>query len=551
MNDRGKNKKNRIRLGPKAAILVWVMIFCLPGLIFPKNSFFPGPLQVLDSLGRIFTGGDFLTRSLYTASNVLSGFFIGSILGVLFGMLSGKSESFENFLKVPLSLIKSVPVASFIILSLFWFPLRGVSIFVVFLIVFPVVYGHALSAWKSLDPKMVEMARVFVVKPVTYFRAIVMDHIKDDLAQGFKTGIGMAWKAGVAAEVISMAGKSIGGAIYDSKVYLEMADLFAWTLWLVVISAMSERLLIILWKKLQRILSRIPENPETPGSPGRLGDHGKSSGFGGPDGLENPDRLVDPGKQAGFGDPGAAGGQVDRGKTAGFGDHGRLDDHGKPGPPGKPIMAMEKISLSYSDKPVLKDMSLELYAGDRLAITGQSGIGKTSLIRIIAGLEGSYGGKVKWTFEGRKDKASKPSISMQFQEDRLIENAGLVENLRLVGCSDSDIGAAAKALDLEGFGDGPVKGMSGGMKRRLSLIRAVLKPSDLVVLDEPLAGMDENTAAKAMAWADKELGRRHLACIIASHDLDGLKGFNINRHIEILPMGQAGGRARNQAGGRA
>lgn len=534
MNEPGKNKRHKGRLGEKTALLVWILIFILPGLIFPKNSFIPGPMQILDRLVKIVGTGDFLSRTLYTATNVLSGFFIGSLSALVLGRLSAKSQSLENFLKVPLSLIKSVPVASFIILSLFWFPLRGVSIFVVFLIVFPVVYGHALSAWKGLDPAMKEVSQVFALKPFMYLRAIVMDQIQDALAAGLRTGLGMAWKAGVAAEVISMAGKSIGGAIYDSKVYLEMADLFAWTLWLVVMSAASEKLLTILWKKLQATLAAIPANANCSGCP---------------EGPEEPEKMSKLGVTGGV--------KVDHGfaevngKPAGSGDSGRLDDHGKAGadvrqvdhgkaaPSRKPIITLEKISLSYSDKPVLKNLSLEVFAGDRLAVIGRSGAGKTSFIRIIAGLEASFSGKVKWPSEDPGGKSSKPSISMQFQEDRLIENAGIVENLRLVGCSDSDIRAVANALDLEGFGDGPVKGMSGGMKRRLSLIRAVLRPTDLVVLDEPTAGMDEKTAAKAMAWAAKEIGRRHLACIIVSHDLDGIKGFNINRHIEILPLGQA------------
>ena len=486
-------------------------------------------------------------------TNVLSGFFIGSLSALALGRLSAKSQSLENFLKVPLSLIKSVPVASFIILSLFWFPLRGVSIFVVFLIVFPVVYGHALSAWQGLDPAMKEVSQVFALKPFMYFRAIVMDQISDSLAQGLRTGLGMAWKAGVAAEVISMAGKSIGGAIYDSKVYLEMADLFAWTLWLVVMSAASEKLLTILWKKLQATLAAIPANANCSVGPVSPEDPGKMSKLGVTGGVKVDHGFAEVhGKTAEAGDPGSAGGSRKNVQTwgqrrgqsgsrfcGGSRKTGRLDDHGKPWPPGKPIVAMEKISLSYSDKPVLKDLSLEVFAGDRLAVIGRSGAGKTSLIRIIAGLERAYDGRIKMTAEGLSTKSSGPSVSMQFQEDRLIENAGILENLRLVGCSDPDIRAAANALDLEGFGDGPVKGMSGGMKRRLSLIRAVLRPTDLVVLDEPTAGMDEKTAAKAMAWAAKEIGRRHLACIIASHDLDGIKGFNINRHIEILPLGQA------------
>lgn len=469
----GEKRKNRNIFKSAIIIAIWILIWAIISAIFPHKSFLPSPLKTLISLFELIKNKDFFIRTIFSISNVFMGFLLGSVFGVLVGVFSARHESFRAFIKYPIQLIKSVPVASFIVLSLFWFSPRGVTIFIVFLIVFPIIYGQAFTAWKTLPGSMIELAMIYRLSRVLFFKAIALPHIKDAIGSGMKTAIGMAWKAAIAAEVISLVGMSIGGAIYDSKIYLNMEELFAWTFWILILSGVSEFLITYIWNSLVSKLEKIPENK----------------------GTKNKEKSYN---------------EIVR-------DFDRNHN----------ILEINSGNFSYGEKSILAEFDLKIAEGDVLVITGKSGIGKTSLIRIAAGFEELESGDLK--------KCDNFSCSLQFQEDLLLEDRNLVENLRIIGSSDAEIDKALKALDLLDDKWKKAKELSGGMRRRLSLIRAVLKPSKLLILDEPTSGMDKKTAEIAIEWLSKELFKNHRACIVASHDMEALLKLKVvkPRYLEL------------------
>ena len=145
--------------------------------------------------------------------------------------------------------IKSVPVASFIILALIWMGSARLPLFISFLMVFPVIYGNTLQGLKSTDPQLLEMARLFRVPWARRLRYIHLPALEPFLLAGCSTALGMSWKAGVAAEVIGVVGGSIGERLYEAKIYLETADLLAWTVVIVAVSALFERLFLALLRR--------------------------------------------------------------------------------------------------------------------------------------------------------------------------------------------------------------------------------------------------------------------------------------------------------------
>lgn len=146
--------------------------------------------------------------------------------------------------------IQSVPVASFIVIAFLWLSARRLSTFIAFLMVFPVLYTNLLQGIRAADRNLLEMADVFRLSPGRRVRCIFLPALRPALFAGCRVALGLCWKAGVAAEVIGVVARSVGGKLYDAKAYLEIADLFAWTVVIVAVSALFERVFLFLLGKI-------------------------------------------------------------------------------------------------------------------------------------------------------------------------------------------------------------------------------------------------------------------------------------------------------------
>ena len=172
-------------------------------------------------------------------------------------------------------------------------------------------------------------------------------------------------------------------------------------------------------------------------------------------------------------------------------------------------LVLEHISKAYGEKTVLKDFSHTFPAGKRTCIMGPSGCGKTTLLRIILGLETPDVG----TMSGRPER-----VSAVFQENRLFEDFSALSNLAAV-CHHGDKEVMIQHLSELGLGDSlhkPVRTLSGGMKRRVAIARAVLAPGELIVLDEPFTGLDKDTKETVLNYLKHHTQGRTL--IIVTHD---------------------------------
>ena len=161
--------------------------------------------------------------------------------------------SFLKKLFYPLiSLVKATPVASFIILALVWIKKNGVPVFITFLIVLPIVWSNVSEAINNTDKSMLEMAKVFRFGRLKTVKYIYVNSVLPYFAAGCTTALGLAWKAGVAAEVIALPQSSVGFHLYRAKITIETADLFAWTLVVIILSVLLEKLIVALLKKIRK-----------------------------------------------------------------------------------------------------------------------------------------------------------------------------------------------------------------------------------------------------------------------------------------------------------
>ncbi len=171
------------------------------------------------------------------------------------------------------------------------------------------------------------------------------------------------------------------------------------------------------------------------------------------------------------------------------------------------------LNKSYGEKVIFKDLDLDLKKGEFNIIMGRSGIGKTSLLRIVLGLE---------DYDGQVDQVS--SRSAVFQENRLLENRSIYENISFVSNRPKEeIDQDLKFLDLEGLANKKVADLSGGMKRRVAILRAISLDRDLYVLDEPFKDMDRETNLKAMTLVREKL--RGKTVLMSSHNIEELEFF--------------------------
>ncbi len=171
---------------------------------------------------------------------------------------------------------------------------------------------------------------------------------------------------------------------------------------------------------------------------------------------------------------------------------------------------LEKVCKSFDGKPVLQDLSASFPYGALSCVMGPSGVGKTTLLRILLGLETLDSGQIHGIRGLRK--------SAVFQEDRLCGNLSPGANIRLVTPSLT-VRAVEEAMDavgLCGCGEQPVRTLSGGMRRRVALLRALLAEWDVLLLDEPFKGLDEATKGTVMAYAASRCRGRTV--LLVTHD---------------------------------
>ncbi len=232
-----------------AAAVFWLAVWQGIYIAVGKEILVPSPLSVFLKLLEFCSNEKFWISVFVSLSRVTLGFIIGTALGVLFAVLTAKS-SFIRFLLNPLlHTIKATPVASFIILAVIWLEVGNVPVLTAVLVVLPGVWANVERGLLAVDPKLLEMGKAFKIGKKRMMLKIIAPSVKPYFFAAVNSAMGMAWKAGIAAEVICPYKNSIGTALHDSKIYLETTELFAWTAVVVALSVLLEKLVLLIVEK--------------------------------------------------------------------------------------------------------------------------------------------------------------------------------------------------------------------------------------------------------------------------------------------------------------
>ncbi len=231
------------------AFLVWLAVWYAVSVKVGMELLVPSPEAVLDAFLVLLKEKEFYISCLTSLYNVLLGWLIGIISGVLLGIITSVSSILKALFEPVLHIIKATPVASFIVLALVLLKSPKVPVFTCALITVPFVWANISEGIASPDKKILEMASFFGMKKSRRITDIYIPAVIPYFSSAAKTSMGLAWKAGIAAEVICSPEHSIGSGIYDAKIYLETPSLFAWTITVIILSIILEKILGLILKR--------------------------------------------------------------------------------------------------------------------------------------------------------------------------------------------------------------------------------------------------------------------------------------------------------------
>lgn len=420
----------------------WLIVWQLVSIWVGNSILMVGPLETLEVLfANLVTAGFWKTVGC-SVLRIAAGFFAGALVGLMFAALSARFSIIEEILSPVLTLMKSIPVASFVVLFLIWWRSNVLATAITFFIVLPQIYISTLEGLRNTDRKLLEMANVFHISGWNRFFYIYRPALKPFLDSSIRIAAGMSWKSGVAAEVIGTPDFSVGESLYMSKIYLDTAGVFAWTVVIILASLIFEKLVLALW------------NAFTKWEPACLHT-----------GRRKSDTCMK-----------------------------------------KTVMKIENLSKSYGDQKVISQVNAEYTAGETYYFRTPSGSGKTTYFKLLAGLEKPDSGSISGSCQ---------RISMVFQEDRLCEEYDAVKNVELVTGNREEARKQLLCLLNEEDLHKPCRELSGGMKRRVALIRAYAADSDILLLDEPFTGLDSRTRKYVSEYMEEQ--RKGRTVLIATH----------------------------------
>lgn len=448
-------------LAKVVAILFWIGAWQIASMAVNSEFVLAGPLDAAAALVRLFPSGEFWRSVGFSLIRIAGGCAIAYLLAVPLALIAAALPAIRTLLQPAMSAIKGTPIACTVVALLIWFGSRNISAIAVGLAVIPGVYFGVLQGLDRADPRMRDLFRTFNAPAPVRLLARTWPAILPYLRAASQSVLGMSWKAGIAAELIGVPTDSVGERIYQAKLLLETADLFAWTIAVVALAWLFERLALraldATWPASAKLALRFRRH-EPEGAP-----------------------VI------------------------------------KPSIANKaPILTASNLVCGHNGIALSDPFGFHLRAGDIVCIEGPSGAGKTTLLNTLAGSIDPMSGSID---RGHGDTA----IAQVYQDIRLVEELSAIDNVMLIASAGLSSAEARKRLEEllpSDAIDVPVGALSGGQRRRVELVRAFAASSHLVLLDEPFTGLDAQARELAQTHILAHMEDR--AVLISAHDATSL-----------------------------
>ena len=431
------------------AVIFWLLAWQILSMQIGQEILMVSPVVAGKRLVQLLPEVHFWSTVLHSTERIMGGFLLGALTGSGVAVLAFRHRKVEELCYPMICVMKSTPVASVIILLLMWMSSGNLSVGIVFLMTFPILYTNVLEGLQQMDPKLTELAEVFELPKWVRVRWLAMPQLLPYMRTGCALGIGLAWKAGTAAEVIGISGGTIGEKLYQAKIYLETADLLAWTAMILVLSYLFEKLFLgildMAGDRLKKI--QIPES-----------------------------------------------GKTDEVKNAPEERHALNQD-----------IVLTHLSKRYGDHHVIQDLSRTFPCGQITCLMAPSGSGKTTLLRLLMGLETPDSGRIAG-LEGRK-KSAVFQDQLFGEELSVYTNIRIMKKRKLFEPERQEYEKIKKELEKVGLSeciDQKVRELSFGMRQRVALVRAFYADWDVLLLDEPFRGLDKSTREIVMEYTRRK-----------------------------------------------
>lgn len=457
-------------LGGRVAVgIFWVAVWFVAANALGNPILLAGPVDTLLALGRCFVDAKFWAAIGQSGMTFASVAALSAAVGVAAGLLSARCVALDGLFAPVVHVMKSAPVACVVVILLVVFGSQGAVRAIVAFVALPPFYVAAREAFSQRPRDTEQVLRCLGVSEAGVFLSATWPACLPFFHTAAKTSIALSWRAGVTGELLSVPLGSIGAAVYASKLTLDTPSLLAWTGAIMVCGWACERIavaLLDLTEASPRLALHLTRNRNKT-------THTLAS---------VPNGAV-----------------CERALSVG------------------PLISLEGVSKSYGAQRVLNDANLRLDAGSHVCLMAPTGSGKTTLLRVVLGIEQPDGGTV----------VRKGSCAPVLQQATLVEQLSARDNVLL--CASSAHAAHAVAAELEGLlpygcAEKRAEELSGGTRRLVEIARVLYAPGDMVVLDEPFAGLDVCTRERACAFIMRHLAGR--ALVVATHDVSDARLLN-------------------------
>lgn len=447
--------------------LFWLVIWQVAAIVVGNDLLLPDVFDTLVAIGSLAQDSTFYLDVSWTLFRCIISIVLSFIAGICFAWLAYKNEIVRNIMTLPVSFFKAVPVMAIVVYVILLVRADWVAVAACFLMCFPIVYTNILAGLEDTSKELLEMVKVYGIEKGDKVRLVYIPSSMPHFNAAMKIVAGLSWKAVVAAEVLSVPEFSLGQGMISAKYYLETPTLFAYIFVIVVLSLTLEKAICML---------------------------------------------------------------TDRFTMANY-EGSKLTKLKKVATTvmGPPDINIRDLFKSFDDKEVFRGLNAFIKAGCKAGVIGPSGRGKTTLARILSGLEREYDGLVEFSEEAK--------VSYLFQEDRLLPWFNVYDNMALVVSSNCDLTydrvvQMAKALEIEEILWKMPQELSGGMKHRVAIGRTLLADSNLLILDEPFRGLDEDLKKRIVdrLW-DKYT--KDKTVVVISHNEKDLELIKIDDTMSI------------------
>jgi NitT/TauT family transport system permease protein len=226
----------------------WFSVWQILSMVLARPTVLPTPFAVLQKLWELMGTKAFYMDCLHSLTRIFAGLLLGVISGVLIASLCAAFGLFESIFSPAVSVIKATPIASIIILMLFVLEKSYVPMVAAMLMCVPIVFSNVRKGISSVPTEQKEVADVFGFGFGKRLKYCILPSVLPYFSAACRSSLGLAWKAGIAAEVICRPADSLGGMLASAKNYLESAEVFAITATVIALSLIFETLLKYLYR---------------------------------------------------------------------------------------------------------------------------------------------------------------------------------------------------------------------------------------------------------------------------------------------------------------